>query len=176
MQSVVLYFIRFYKDNESIQKYGPTFMKKILDQNILEKSFVLQWFDKTIRLDKDCALYDKPAEKKFRDLIEDFVKWLREQDSDSSGSESSEEEKNSSPKQKEEMKETEQIQPKSESEAQKRQRENIEKQKKAMEEQALALKQKVKEDKAKEEEKQETSNRVNLKALNEGEEIDLDDI
>ena len=45
-----------------------------------------------------------------------------------------------------------------------------------MEEQALALKQKVKEDKDKEEEKMETSNRVNVKALNEGEEIDLDDI
>ncbi len=78
MQSVVLYFIRFYKDNDSIQKYGPTFMKKMVDQNILSKQFILQWFDKETRLDKDCTLYDKPAEKKFRELIEDFVKWLRE--------------------------------------------------------------------------------------------------
>ena len=66
-------------------------MKKMVDQGLLQKSYILEWFDKERRLDKECTLYDKPAEKKFRDLIEDFVNWLREQESESEGSDSEDE-------------------------------------------------------------------------------------
>ena len=58
-------------------KYAPTFMKKMVDESILSEKFLLEWFDKTIRLDKDSQLYDKKAEKKFRDLIEKFIEWLK---------------------------------------------------------------------------------------------------
>ena len=75
MQALVLYFIRKY--NAELSKFAATFMKKLVDENILSEKFLLNWFDKTIRLDKDSALYDKKAEKKFRDLIESFIEWMR---------------------------------------------------------------------------------------------------
>ena len=47
-------------------------------------------------MDKDSATYDKKAEKKFRDLIETFVNWLKNADSesDTSSGSSSEKEEN----------------------------------------------------------------------------------
>lgn len=75
-------------------KYAPTFMKKLVDENILSKQFVIDWFDKNVKLDKDSGLYDKKSERKFRELIEQFIEWLRNQESDSdSDSGSSDEEK-----------------------------------------------------------------------------------
>lgn len=75
MQSVVLYFVRMHKDN--LTKYAPTFMKKLVDDNLLTDKFLIDWFDKNIRLDKDSLLYDKKAEKQFRDMIEAFINWLK---------------------------------------------------------------------------------------------------
>ena len=75
MQALVLYFIRKYKGE--LDKYAQTFMKKLVDDNILSEKFVIDWFDKVIRLDKDSKIYDKKAEKKFRDLVEKFVEWLK---------------------------------------------------------------------------------------------------
>ena len=92
MQAVCLYFIKKYKDE--MVKFAPTFMKKLVDENILSKQFVIDWYDKNVKLDKDSGLYDKKSERKFRELIEQFIEWLKNQDSDSdSGSDSSEEEK-----------------------------------------------------------------------------------
>ena len=68
MQSVVLYFVRRHKDD--LSKYAPTFMKKLVDEDILTEKFLIDWFDKTTRLDKDSLLYDKKAEKQFRDMVE----------------------------------------------------------------------------------------------------------
>lgn len=75
LQALVLYFIRKY--NDQCSKFAPTFMKKLVDENILKEKFLIDWFDKNIRLDKDSGLYDKKAEKKFRDLVEKFIDWLR---------------------------------------------------------------------------------------------------
>lgn len=61
LQSLVLYFVRKYKGE--LDKYAPTFMKKLVDDNIINEKFLLQWYDKEIRLDKDSLLYDKKAEK-----------------------------------------------------------------------------------------------------------------
>lgn len=52
-------------------------MKKLVDEKILSEKFVIDWFDKAIRLDKSSTMYDKKAEKKFRDLIEKFVEWMK---------------------------------------------------------------------------------------------------
>lgn len=75
MQSVVLYFVRRHRDD--LSKFAPTFMKKLVDEDILTEKFLLEWFDKTTRLDKESLLYDKKAEKHFRDMIEQFIEWLR---------------------------------------------------------------------------------------------------
>ena len=72
-------------------------MKTLIDQNVLTEKFVIGWFDKSFRLDKESALYDKKAEKKYRDLIETFVNWLKNADSESgsdSSSDNNEEDKN----------------------------------------------------------------------------------
>ena len=52
-------------------------MKKLVDDNLLTDKFLIDWFDKNIRLDKDSLLYDKKAEKQFRDMIEAFINWLK---------------------------------------------------------------------------------------------------
>jgi hypothetical protein len=68
MQSVCLYFIK--KFNSEMSKYGPTFMKKLVDENIMSDKFLIQWYDKEVKLDKDSGLYDKKSERKFRELNE----------------------------------------------------------------------------------------------------------
>jgi hypothetical protein len=67
-------------------------MKTLVDQNVLNEKFIIEWFDKTSRLDKESATYDKKAEKKFRDLIEKFVDWLKNADSESDSNSSSDNE------------------------------------------------------------------------------------
>jgi hypothetical protein len=60
-----------------MSKFAPTFMKKLVDENIMSDSFLIQWYDKEAKLDKDSGLYDKKSERKFRELIEQFIQWLR---------------------------------------------------------------------------------------------------
>jgi len=57
-------------------KFAETFLKKMVEENIMSEKFLIDWSDKTIRLDKDSSLYDKKAEKKLRDLTENFITWL----------------------------------------------------------------------------------------------------
>lgn len=102
MQALVLYFIRVHHDD--LGKFASTFMKKLVDENVMTEKFLLEWFDKTVRLDKDSNLYDKKAEKKFRDLIEKFIEWLRTASS-SSESDSSESDDGNAPSEEEEEEE-----------------------------------------------------------------------
>ena len=67
MQALILYFI---KKHSKMSKYAPTFMKKLVDEDVLSEKFLLKWFDKKVKLDKDSLLYDKKAEKKYKELIE----------------------------------------------------------------------------------------------------------
>lgn len=71
MQSLCLYFIKKY--NSEMGKFAPTFMKKLVDENIMSDKFLIQWYDKEAKLDKDSGLYDKKSERKFRELIEQFI-------------------------------------------------------------------------------------------------------
>ena len=75
LQSLILYFVRVYKDD--LTKYAPSFMKKLVDEDIISDTTLIQWFDKEIRLDKDSMLYDKKAERHFREMIESFIEWLK---------------------------------------------------------------------------------------------------
>jgi len=58
-------------------KYAETFLKKLVEENIMSEKFLIDWNEKNIRLDKDSGLYDKKAEKKFRDLTENFINWIK---------------------------------------------------------------------------------------------------
>lgn len=128
MQAVCLYFIKKYKDD--MVKYAPTFMKKLVDENILSKQFVIEWFDKTIKLDKDSGLYDKKSERKFRELIEQFIEWLKNEESDSDSGSDSEDQKDVKQVEVEEVKGVDGEEG-VESEAAKKQREMMDKQKQA---------------------------------------------
>jgi hypothetical protein len=75
LQALIIYFIR--KFNDESGKYAPTFMKKLVDENVVAEKFLIDWYDKNTRLDKESGLYDKKAEKKFRELIEKFIEWLK---------------------------------------------------------------------------------------------------
>jgi hypothetical protein len=80
-------------------------MKNLVDENIISEKFLIQWFDKEIRLDKNSYLYDKKAEKTFRDMIEKYIEWLKEASSSGSSDSSDddkEEKKEASPNQSDE--------------------------------------------------------------------------
>lgn len=44
---------------------------------MLSDKFIIDWADKNIRLDKYSGLYDKKAEKKFRESTEKCVAYLQ---------------------------------------------------------------------------------------------------
>lgn len=89
MQAIVLYFIKKY--NKEMSKYASTFMKKLVDEKVLRASFLINWYDKVERLDKDSMMYDKKSERKFRELNEPFFEWLRKEN-EQSGDDSSDSE------------------------------------------------------------------------------------
>jgi hypothetical protein len=131
MQALCLYFIKKY--NNEMAKFAPTFIKKLVDENILSEKFLIDWFDKTIRLDKESGLYDKKSERKFRDLVEPLIEWMKNAESRSSDSSSSDDSKNAEASKKEENDDEEEEEKESngESEAAKKQREMMDKQKDA---------------------------------------------
>lgn len=56
--------------------YSGTFMKLLYDQEVFEDELIIKWYNKKLKLDKTCALYDKRAERQFRKNIAQFVDWL----------------------------------------------------------------------------------------------------
>ena len=52
-------------------------MKMLVDEDIISDKTLIAWYDKEMRLDKDSLLYDKKAERHFRDMIEQFIEWLK---------------------------------------------------------------------------------------------------
>lgn len=70
-----MYFIKRY--NDELSKFAQTFLKKLIDDNVLSEEFLVGWYDKEITLDKHCNFKDKSAEKKFRKLITEFIEWLK---------------------------------------------------------------------------------------------------
>jgi uncharacterized membrane protein YukC len=98
-------------------------MKKLVDEKVLRADFLISWYDKTERLDKESMMYDKKAERKFRELNEAFFEWLRKETEASGDDDSESEEEN---KQVEEVKATEEEKkPKQDTEKEKKQREII---------------------------------------------------
>lgn len=67
----------------------------LYNRGFFDEEFILGWNDKKMKLDKKGVLYDRKAEKKFRDIITKLVEWLRkaESDEESSDEEDNEEEK-----------------------------------------------------------------------------------
>lgn len=108
-------------------------MKKLVDENILSEKFLIDWFDKTLRLDKESGLYDKKSERKFRELIEPFVEWMRnaESGSESDSSSSDENKKTQETKQDQDDAEEEEKDSADQSEQAKKQKEMMQKQKDA---------------------------------------------
>lgn len=66
LQAIVLFFV---KEHSDMEVFAPTFMKLLYDQEVFRDEFLIKWFNRKSKLDKHCALYDRSAEKKFRELI-----------------------------------------------------------------------------------------------------------
>jgi hypothetical protein len=71
---MILFFVVKYPT--VMGKFALTFMKLMYDEDVFNEEFLVKWFNKKKRLDKNCALYDRDAEKQFRKLIEKFIEWL----------------------------------------------------------------------------------------------------
>ena len=108
-QSIVLFFINKYPEQK---KYASRFCKLLYDTSVYTDEFFTSWHSNELKLDKNCQLYDRKAEKQFKGLIDDFIEWLQY------GEEEDPEENNAGEVEPEEEKET----PKEETEAQRNQR------------------------------------------------------
>ena len=75
-----------------MSKYASTFLKKLVDEKVLRADFLMSWYDKCERLDKESMMYSKKAERKFRELNEAFFEWLRKETEASEDDESESEE------------------------------------------------------------------------------------
>jgi hypothetical protein len=43
---------------------------------MVNEDFIVRWFHRKRKLDKTCKLYDRKAEKIFKEYIEEFINWL----------------------------------------------------------------------------------------------------
>jgi len=73
-QAIVLFFINKYPEQK---KFASSFCKLLYDTSVYTDEFFTSWHSSELRLDKNCILYDRKAEKQFRGLIDDFVEWLQ---------------------------------------------------------------------------------------------------
>jgi hypothetical protein len=74
LQAIIVFFIR--RHPAEMEKFIPTFMKILYDQDVYSEEFIVKWYNKKAKLDKTSALYDRKAERAFRKAIEPFVNWL----------------------------------------------------------------------------------------------------
>lgn len=51
-------------------------MKLMYDQEVFDEDFIIKWYNKKLKMDKNCVLYDRKAERLFRKCISEFVEWL----------------------------------------------------------------------------------------------------
>lgn len=75
LQAVVLFFVK--RHPTEMLKFAATFMKLMYDQDVFGEEFIIKWFNREVKLDKGCHLYDRKAEKAFKGQIEQFVTWLQ---------------------------------------------------------------------------------------------------
>jgi hypothetical protein len=130
-QAVIQFFINRHPEKQNL---AATFCKKLYDRGIIEDTFFTSWHGKQMKLDRDCKLYDRPAESAMRRLLDEFVQWMQSADY---GEEKGDEYGDEAYGAEEEKKEEEAPQ---ETEAQKNQRLLIEAQKRAQAEQLEAAK------------------------------------
>jgi hypothetical protein len=64
-------------------------MKLAYDQSLFTEQFLLGWYEKTIKTDKNSALYNRKYESTMRKACEQFFEWLKTADEGSSDSDSS---------------------------------------------------------------------------------------
>ena len=97
-------------------------MKHLYDEDIYSDDFLIKWYNRKLKLDRNCALNDRKSEKKFKELIASFIEWLQtaEEDEDEEDDADGEEEETK----KEEVKAPAKS---NETDGQKKQRELIEK-------------------------------------------------
>lgn len=75
LQSIIQFFVNRFP--AEMMKFAGTFMKLMYDQEVFSEEFIIKWHGRKAKLDKNCALYDRSAEKTFRAAIEAFVNWLQ---------------------------------------------------------------------------------------------------
>ena len=127
-----------------------------------------------MRLDKDSDLYDKKAEKKFRDLITDFVTWMQKASTEEGDvsqiatgnpAEGVDDEEDQIKEQSSASKETD---------AQRKQREAIEKQARQQQEMLENMKKNIELDEAAKQ--AEAESRIDATKIDTNEDVDVDDI
>ena len=50
------------------QQDAATFMKHLYEEEIYSDDFLVKWYHRKLKLDRDCALNDRKLEKKFKKI------------------------------------------------------------------------------------------------------------
>lgn len=74
-------------------------MKHLYEEDIYTDEFLIKWYNRKKKLDRECALNDRKAEKQFKELIAKFIEWLEtaEEDEDEEEDDDEEEAKKEEP-------------------------------------------------------------------------------
>lgn len=69
---MILLFMRY----PELKPQAATLMKVVYDREFFSESFLTEWFNKKLKMDKTCCLYNSKAERAMRTLLADFFAWL----------------------------------------------------------------------------------------------------
>ena len=104
LQAIIQFFVNRYPEH---LKFAPAFCQKVYNNSFLEDQLFITWYNKTEKLDKDCILYDRKAEKTMRTSLAEFVAWLQSADYDEEQDYGEEETTKNNEEEKKEVVETE---------------------------------------------------------------------
>lgn len=73
-QAIILFFIKKYPEQK---KLAGTFCKVLYDRKVFTDEFLNDWHAGNIKLDKKNKLYDRKADKAFKEEVASFIEWLQ---------------------------------------------------------------------------------------------------
>lgn len=82
LQAVIQFFVNRYPDT---QGSAAALCKKLYDNSIIEDSLFTGWHTKSVKLNRDCIMYDRKAESTMRPILAEFITWLSSAEYDDEG-------------------------------------------------------------------------------------------
>ena len=73
LQAVIQFFVNRWPET---QGSAAALCKKLYDNSIIEDTLFIGWHTKSMKLNRDCIMYDRKAESTMRPILAEFITWL----------------------------------------------------------------------------------------------------